>query len=61
MLFSLHATGELRVLDLYAGCGALGIESGRLYRERTQDYVLIESIGSKIASSARASTAVVAL
>ena len=25
MLFSLHATGELRVLDLYAGCGALGI------------------------------------
>ncbi|MGI9643366.1 MAG: 16S rRNA (guanine(966)-N(2))-methyltransferase RsmD [Acidimicrobiia bacterium] len=27
MLFSLHATGEVRVLDLYAGCGALGIEA----------------------------------
>ena len=27
MLFSLGATGEMRVLDLYAGCGALGIEA----------------------------------
>ncbi len=27
MLFSLHATGEVKVLDLYAGCGALGIEA----------------------------------
>ncbi|MDW3178434.1 MAG: 16S rRNA (guanine(966)-N(2))-methyltransferase RsmD [Acidimicrobiia bacterium] len=27
MLFSLHATGEVSVLDLYAGCGALGIEA----------------------------------
>lgn len=27
MLFSLDATGEVRVLDLYAGCGALGIEA----------------------------------
>ena len=27
MLFSLGATGELDALDLYAGCGALGIEA----------------------------------
>jgi len=27
MLFSLQATGEVTVLDLYAGCGALGIEA----------------------------------
>ena len=27
MLFSLGATGEVEALDLYAGCGALGIEA----------------------------------
>ncbi|MGI9604940.1 MAG: 16S rRNA (guanine(966)-N(2))-methyltransferase RsmD [Acidimicrobiales bacterium] len=27
MLFSLHATEDAEVLDLYAGCGALGIEA----------------------------------
>jgi 16S rRNA (guanine966-N2)-methyltransferase len=52
MLFSLDATGEVKVLDLYAGCGALGIEALSRGAERCtfveQDRRAVECIRSNL-------------